>query len=218
MEEKKNLTGMTFEDEIVRQFTESENRYRHDVTITKVEGVCPYGHRKGDRFQITNCNNDGLCGALFKTIHSQLITMHYGGSIPWEQDPNIFHGLCPEMGKVQVVAKRVEKENFKLFKTHPSPVDMTGKGLRGLDDYRLFIEITDVANRCAWGNRPGKRYEVDPFNTGGACGYLYSKYYDFITLFSSGAHVPWEFEADTLMSVCPDAYNQVSFRLVREKR
>ena len=82
MAEKKDLTEMTFEQEIVRQFTESENRYRHDVTVTAVDGVCPFGHKKGDTFQVTNCNNDGLCGALFKSIHSQLTTSHYGGSIP----------------------------------------------------------------------------------------------------------------------------------------
>ena len=37
MEEKKNLTELTFEEEIVRQFTESENRYRHDVTIFNIQ-------------------------------------------------------------------------------------------------------------------------------------------------------------------------------------
>jgi uncharacterized repeat protein (TIGR04076 family) len=144
--------------------------------------------------------------------------MHYGGSIPWEEDPNGFRGLCPEMGRVQVSVKRVEKEDFKFLKTRASARDMTGKGFRGLDEYKLIIEISDVANKCAWGNRAGKRYEVDPFNTGGVCGYLYTRYYDFITLFSSGASVPWEFEKDTLMSVCPDSYNQVSFSLIRQKR
>jgi uncharacterized repeat protein (TIGR04076 family) len=218
MNEKKDLTEQTFEDDIVQQFIESENRYRQEATITKVEGSCPFGHNEGEKFQVTNCNNDGLCGALYKSIHSQLVTMHYGGSIPWAKDPNGFEGLCPEMGKVQVSVKRFEKDNFKLFKTRWQPRDMTGKGFRGLDEYKLIIEVTDVANRCAWGNRAGKRYEVDPFNTGGACGYMYARYYDFITLYSAGGSVPWEFEKDTLMSVCPDSYNQVSYRLIREKR
>jgi uncharacterized repeat protein (TIGR04076 family) len=59
---------------------------------------------------------------------------------------------------------------------------------------------------------------VDPFNVGGVCGYLYSKTYDFINLYFSGVSAPWEMEANTIYSVCPDSYNQTSFRMVREER
>jgi len=218
MVEKKDLLELTFEDDFVRKFIEAENRYYQEVTITNVEGECPYGHKAGDVFRVTNCNNDGLCGALYKAIHTQIITMHYGGSLPWEENPDTFRGLCPKLGKVRVSVKRIEKGDFKFFKTRPAPRDMTQRGFRGVDKYRLIIEITDVANRCAWGNRAGKRYEVDPFNTGGVCGYLYARIYDFINLYNSGVSPPWEFEKNTIMSVCPDSYNQVSFRLIRELR
>lgn len=218
MAEKKSLQELTFEDDFVRKFKEAENRYYQEITITSVQGNCPYGHVAGDVFRVTNCNNDGLCGALYKSIHSQIITMHYGGSIPWEDETDMFRGACPELGKVRVSAKRIEKRDFKFFKTRPVPKDMTHKGFTGVDKYRLIIEITDVANTCAWGNKAGMRYEVDPFNTGGVCGYLYTRVYDFINLYQSGVSAPWEFEKDTIMSVCPDRYNEVSFRLIRELR
>ena len=95
---------------------------------------------------------------------------------------------------------------------------MTRKGFQGMDTYRLIIEITDVANECAWGHSAGERYEVDPFNTGGVCGYLYARIYDFINLYNSGVSPPWEFEKNTIMSACPDSYNLVSFQLIRELR
>ena len=110
MEEKKDLRELTFEDDFVRKITEAENRYYQEITITNVQGGCPYGHVAGDVFRVTNCNNDGLCGALYKAIHSQIITMHYGGSLPWEETPDTFRGLCPEMGKVRVSVKRIERE------------------------------------------------------------------------------------------------------------
>jgi len=218
MEEKKELQELTFEDDFVRKITEAENRYYQEITITNVQGECPYGHVVGDVFRVTNCNNDGLCGALYKAIHSQIITMHYGGSLAWEETPDAFRGLCPEMGKVRVSVKRIEKGDFTFFKTMPAPRDMTQKGFRGIDKYRLTIEITDLANECAWGHSTGQRYEVDLFNTGGVCGYLYSRIYDFINLYNSGVNLPWEFEKDTIMSVCPDSYNLISFRLIRELR
>ncbi len=218
MVENKDLPEMSFEDDFVRKIIEAENRYCQEITITDVQGECPYGHVKGDVFRVTNCNNDGLCGALYKAIHSQIITLHYGGSLPWEKTPDEFRGLCPEMGKVSVSVKRIEKEDFTFFKTLPPPRDMTQKGFRGIDKYRLVIEITGLENECAWGHSPGERFEVDPFNTGGVCGYLYSRIYDFINLYNSGANLPWEFEENTIMSACPDSYNLISFRLIRESR
>src|SRR5210317_910409 len=130
MEEKKDLQELTFEDDVVRKITEAENRYYQEITITNVQGECPYGHVTGDVFRVTNCNNDGLCGALYKAIHSQIITLHYGGSLPWEKTPDTFRGLCPEMGKVQVSVKRMEKGDFTFFKTMPTPRDMTRKGFQ----------------------------------------------------------------------------------------
>ena len=218
MSEKIPLTEQDFSEDFIAKFEEADNRYYQEVTVTSVDGTCPYGHKEGEVFRVTNCNNDGLCGALYRAVHSSAITLHYGGSIPWEKDPDIFYGLCPEQGRVQVEVKRIEKKDFTFLKTRKPARDMTGKGFRGLDEYRIFIEIIDVENNCAWGNRAGKRYEVDPFNTGGICGYLYSKIYSFINLYISGGSAPWEFEKNTIMSVCPDTYNQVTFKLIREKR
>ncbi len=218
MTEKKHITDQTLSDDFVRKFIEAENRYYQEVTITRITGTCPYGHKEGEKYRVTNCNNDGLCGSLYKAIHSPIITLHYGGGLPWEKDPDTFHGLCPEAGKVQVQVKRVRKKDYDFCKTRPTARDMTGKGFTGLDNYRMFIEIIDIANNCAWGNKAGQKYEVDPFNVGGVCGYLYSKTYDFINLYFSGASPPWEMEKNTMYSICPDSYNQTSFRLVREER
>jgi len=216
--EVKQINDQPLADDFVRKFIEAENRYYQEVTITGVTGDCPYGHKKGEIYRVTNCNNDGLCGSLYKAIHSPIITLHYGGGLPWEKNQGTFNGLCPEMGKVQVNVKRIRKQDYTFFKTCPPGRDMTGKGFPGLDKYKVVIEIIDIANKCAWGNSAGQKYEVDPFNVGGVCGYLYSKAYDFINLYFSGVSAPWEMEANTIYSVCPDSYNQTSFRMVREER
>jgi len=216
--EVKQIKDQPLTDDVVRKFVEAENRYYQEVTITGVTGDCPYGHKQGEIYRVTNCNNDGLCGSLYKAIHSSIITLHYGGGLPWEKNQGTFNGLCPEMGKVQVTVKRIRKQDYTFFKTRPPARDMTGKGFSGLDRYKVVIEIIDIANKCPWGNRAGQKYEVDPFNVGGVCGYLYSKIYDFINLYFSGVSAPWEMEANTIYSVCPDSYNQTSFRMVREER
>ena len=71
--------GWSDSDNIVAKILKGENRFYQEVTITKVNGECPYGHREGEQFQVTALNSDGLCGSLYKAIHSPIVTLHYGG-------------------------------------------------------------------------------------------------------------------------------------------
>ena len=120
-------------ENIVAKILRGENRYYQEVTITRVEGECPYGHKKGEKYRVSALNSDGLCGSLFKAVHTSITTLHYGGSLLWEKAPDTFTGFCPEMGRVQVEGKRFEQKKPTLLKTKPPFKDMTGKGFPALD-------------------------------------------------------------------------------------
>jgi uncharacterized repeat protein (TIGR04076 family) len=215
MDEKKQWS----EDEpIAEKILKGENRYAQEVTITRVSGRCPYGHREGETFKVTALNSDGLCGSLYKAIHTSLTTLHYGGSILWEPHPDVFTAVCPENGMVQVSVRRFEQSKPRRLKTRPPFKDMTGKGFPSLDRYRIMVEVLDIARRCYWSHRAGDRFEVDPFNVGGACGFLYSQLYPFIPTLLSGATPAWAGQEHSVTAVCPDTYDQLSFRLYREER
>lgn len=205
-------------DNIVAKILKDENRYYQKVTITRVEGECPYGHKEGDTFRVTALNCDSLCGSLFKNIHASIVTLHYGGSLLWEKDPDTFTGFCPERGKVQVECTRFEQEKPVRLKTKPPFKDMTGKGFPALDRYRVKAEVLDIAKRCYWGHRVGDTFEVDPFNVGGACGFLYGQFYHFIHTLLSGATPAWATQEHSVTAVCPDTYDQLAFRLFLEER
>jgi uncharacterized repeat protein (TIGR04076 family) len=205
------------EEDVVKKFQQFENHYFQEVTITGVSGECPYGHKEGEQYKVSNCNSNGLCGALYNCLHDSILTLHYRGSLPWEKDPGRFTGICPEM-KVQVASKRLERETPGILKATAPLRDMTGKGFPAVDKYRAFIEILGVEYVCAWGNKEGTRFEIDPFNSGGACGFLYTKIYPYLNILFSGESFPWSAEEHEMISVCPDSYNQTSFRLFVEKR
>ena len=217
MSEEK-LKGTLYEDrETLKRFRDFENRYYQEVTITKVIEECPFGHTAGEKYKVTNCNSNGLCGALYKRIHDSILTLHYWGSLPWEKDPDRYADMCPEM-KVQVEVRRLEREKPGMLKSTAPLRSMTGKGFPAVDRYRAFIEILDVERICAWGNKAGLRFEIDPFNTGGVCGFLYSKIYPYLNVLLSGVNFPWAAHDHEMISVCPDSYNQTSFRLFIEER
>ena len=217
MGDEKQIFDQEYSDEAVAYIKGVENRYYQEVTIAKVTENCPYGHKEGGKYRVTSLNNDGLCGSLYHALHSPLTTLHYGGGQPWEKDANIFKGICPEM-KVQVDVKRIEQETPTYLKTVKEPRNMTGKGFPGIDKYRVYLEIINIANFCFWDHKEGQRIEVDPFNIGGVCGFMYWEIYHFINLLFSGGSLPWEAEENIIHGCCPDVFNQLTYRLVREKR
>ena len=218
MSEQK-LKGTLYEDhDAVKRFRDFENRYRQEVSITKVTKKCPYGHTEGEKYKVSNCNYDGLCGALYASLHSSIVTLHYWGHLPWSEEPDTYRSMCPEM-KVQVEVKRMEQEKRTFLKTQAQIRKMIGKGFPAIDKYRAFIEILDVDKVCTWGHKEGQRFEIDPFNVGGVCGFLYSKVYPYLNVLLAGVTPPWIPEGERVMSqVCPDTYNQTSYRLIVEER
>jgi uncharacterized repeat protein (TIGR04076 family) len=195
-----------------------ENHYYQEVTITGVDGDCPYGHKVGETFKITAMNPDNICGSLLQVLLGRIVTLHYGGSLLWEKNPDGFEGACPEAGKVKVKVRRVEQEQRTLLKVPTVFKDMTGKGYPLLDKYKLMVEVRDIAVNCYWGHKVGDIFEVDPFNVGGACSLLYGQMYPYINVLLSGAAPPWAFDEHTVGGECPDTYDRLSFGLSLKER
>ena len=194
------------------------NKYYHETTITLVNGNCPYGHKEGEKFKVTSMNHDCMCGSLYQTIQPHIQTLMYGGGLPWEKSSDAFTASCPEMGKVQVGVKRFEQDKPVFVKTRTDIQDMTGKGFPSLDKYKVFLEVISIENICMWGHKPGERFEVDPFNPGRTCGALYRVVYPLLNLLFSGGSLPWEVETNEAHGACPDPYDLLTYRLVREER
>ena len=92
---EQTFTGTLYDNhETLKRFRYFENRYYQEVAITKVCRECPFGHQEGETYKVTNCNSDGLCGALYQRIHDSIVTLHYWGSLPWEKNPDQYVALC----------------------------------------------------------------------------------------------------------------------------
>lgn len=201
MEENETIQDV---NEYTERVLKLEHRYYQEVTVTTVSGLCPYGLNAGDKFRVTAMNSDGICGSLLQGIFSPLVSLHYGGSLVWEKQPGTFYGRCLESGKVEVEVKRVEQKEPVLLQTPFTLKDMHGKGFPFLDQYRLLVEVRDIAVRCIWGHKIGDVFEVDPFNVGGACCLLYAQLYPYIHVLLSGATPGWATEEHAVSGECPD--------------
>ena len=69
------------------------------IVVAKVisqRGTCEVGHRVGDEFVIGQKAPLGICSWAFYTLFPFAEVLQFGGSFPWEKDPNKATIACPD--------------------------------------------------------------------------------------------------------------------------
>lgn len=56
--------------------------------VISQKGTCEAGHKVGDEFIIGQATQSGLCSWAFYTLFPVAETLQFGGSFPWEKDPD----------------------------------------------------------------------------------------------------------------------------------
>jgi uncharacterized repeat protein (TIGR04076 family) len=75
--------------------------------IESIRGSCEAGHRLGDEFVIGEITPPGLCSWAFHALFPFAEVLRYGGSFPWETDPDTATVACPDAANpVVFVLKR----------------------------------------------------------------------------------------------------------------
>ena len=71
---------------------------RYDVKITLLSQLkkCPAGHKVGDEFIVGRYTPGGLCMGAFASLLPYITTLRFGGSFPWEKDPDSGTFGCPD--------------------------------------------------------------------------------------------------------------------------
>jgi uncharacterized repeat protein (TIGR04076 family) len=64
--------------------------------VISQKGACEAGHAVGDEFVIGQKNSPGLCSWAFYTLFPFAEVLQFGGSFPWEKDPDKSVVACPD--------------------------------------------------------------------------------------------------------------------------
>ena len=64
--------------------------------VISQEGTCAAGHRVGDEFIIGQKTPLGICSWAFYTLFPFAEVLQFGGSFPWQKDPNKTTVACPD--------------------------------------------------------------------------------------------------------------------------
>jgi uncharacterized repeat protein (TIGR04076 family) len=64
--------------------------------IISQKGTCAAGHKVGDEFIIGEKTPPDLCSWAFYSLFPPASVLQFGGSFPWEEDPNRTTVACPD--------------------------------------------------------------------------------------------------------------------------
>ena len=64
--------------------------------VISQEGTCESGHRTGDEFIIGITTPEGMCSWAYHTIFPFAEVLRFGGTFPWEKDPDKAIVACPD--------------------------------------------------------------------------------------------------------------------------
>ncbi|MFC1944361.1 TIGR04076 family protein [Chloroflexota bacterium] len=72
--------------------------YRVTARVVRQEGTCSAGHAIGDEFDIGDETPAGMCSWAFSALFPFAMVLRFGGSFPWENDPDVATVACPDPG------------------------------------------------------------------------------------------------------------------------
>jgi len=70
----------------------------YDVTakVISQKGTCGAEHKVGDQWVIADKTPEGICLYAFMALFPPALTLRYGGSFPWESNPDVTSLACPD--------------------------------------------------------------------------------------------------------------------------
>ena len=70
--------------------------YDIQIRVVSQTGQCRAGHKVGDQWTVFDKTPSDMCLAAFNTLYPNLRALRFGGSFPWEADPNASSVACPD--------------------------------------------------------------------------------------------------------------------------
>ena len=64
--------------------------------VISQQGTCSAGHKVGDEFAMGQTTPEGMCSWAFNTLFPFAETLDFGGSFPWESNPDKTRVACPD--------------------------------------------------------------------------------------------------------------------------
>ncbi len=66
------------------------------IKVVSQKGTCAHQHKVGDAWVIGSKTPEGICLSAFNALLPNVRVLMFGGSHPWEADPEVTTIACPD--------------------------------------------------------------------------------------------------------------------------
>ena len=70
--------------------------YKVSIRVISQKGTCEAEHKVGDQWITGGKTPEGICLSAFSFMLPVINVLMYGGSLPWEDDPDMTTVACPD--------------------------------------------------------------------------------------------------------------------------
>ena len=71
-------------------------RYQIRVGVVSQKGRCAQEHKVGDQWVIDRKTPEGMCPSAWNALFSSVRVLMFGGTFPWQEDPDVTRLACPD--------------------------------------------------------------------------------------------------------------------------
>lgn len=71
-------------------------RYKVSLKVISQKGTCALEHKVGDQWVTEGKTPEGICLSAFDALFPSLQVLRFGGSFPWEKNPDVTTVACPD--------------------------------------------------------------------------------------------------------------------------
>ena len=72
------------------------DRYEVIVKVISQKGTCVNEHKVGDQWVVSKKTPAGMCMSAYNAIYPNIRVLMFGGSLPWEKNPDMTTMACPD--------------------------------------------------------------------------------------------------------------------------
>jgi len=177
--------------------------YKIRIKLLRNDKTCNQGLKPGTEWVYDKTPPQGLCNFAFSSLFPFIEVLKYGGSFPWEPDPNVCTQCCPDHLVNNVFEIRREPETDKKSESYNVTVRLVGKECDGV---------------CSFGHREGDTWEFKgpgELIPGNICPSALKSIADAVMVMRYGGQFPWQSDPDTYTVTCPDPNVRNRFELKR---
>jgi uncharacterized repeat protein (TIGR04076 family) len=86
-------------------------QYEVKIRLIRNNAPCHNGHKIGDEWEYNFAQPAGMCGFAYNSLLPFIMTMKTGGTLPWQEDPDLLMISCPdpEVQNVFEIRRKLKK-------------------------------------------------------------------------------------------------------------